>query len=149
MSWGIFHVERHGEVTAVHVAPSKDDGILDVGHSLSIDCQCTPSEEVTERGLPLVTHSQIPLEVKENGMPTNALKASWTVKAGVIPGTSEPKLSKVWYYTSGEAAQDRANSADGKEENLFTSKMKEATAYFVQMNDPRRLNWAHLDFMWY
>jgi len=58
MSWAIFQIERHGEIVGVHVAPAADDGTLDVGHSLSLECECVPKEEVTEEGLLLVKHSQ-------------------------------------------------------------------------------------------
>jgi hypothetical protein len=82
-------------------------------------------------------------------MPLTALKASWTVTAGVIPGHIESQFTKQFFYTSEHYEQDGSNAKDGKDTNLFTAMMKEAHDYMLQINDPRRLNWARLDFMWY
>jgi len=76
------------------------------------------------------------------------LKAVWTVQAGVIPGTVEKEHSKMWNYTDDDYEADMLAAKDGSPSNIFTERMKDATAYMMQMNDPRYLNWARLEFMW-
>jgi hypothetical protein len=76
-----------------------------------------------------------------------ALKASWTVVAGIIPGQPMNELARQWNYTSLDYEEDRRNG--NAEDNIFTARVREATEYLMQMNDPRRVNWAVLEFIWY
>jgi hypothetical protein len=89
-------------------------------------------------------------------MPTNALKASWTVQGGVIPFSARPELSKQWLYTSADYAAD-AEATKGetpgphpeKPPTKFEACRNEASAYWAELNDPRQHNWAELTFIWY
>ena len=42
--WGIFHDDRE----YLHVAPSSPDGLVMVGHRISLDCPCHPKPEPDE-----------------------------------------------------------------------------------------------------
>ena len=81
-------------------------------------------------------------------MPAQRLVAMWEVRAGVIPGTTEPQYSKQWTYTSEEKQIDIANAHDGKEENIFTSKLKAVHKYAMELTNPAVLNWVETRFMW-
>lgn len=81
-------------------------------------------------------------------MDRETLKGYWTVQAGVIPGHPDPELSRRWYYSSREYEQDRASAEVPDYTPNFTIKMLEAKDYWLQMNNPARLNWALLDFYW-
>jgi len=96
-------------------------------------------------------------------MPLNALKAKFTVHAGVIPGDPDPKLTKVWEYTSEDFAADQALSPDeGAMEFLdlrqaspsesrstrFTRMHAEAMRYYSGLADPAHQNWATLAWYW-
>lgn len=92
-----------------------------------------------------------------NLMPTEALKAMWTVRVGLWPGEIEmlKEHHKCWYYTSADYAAD-AEATRGetpgphpeKPQTKFQTCSAEATAYWSQWNDPMRANWAELSFVW-
>lgn len=76
-----------------------------------------------------------------------ALKASWTVRAGVIPGTPDPKFTKVWTYTSEDSEKD-AEICDLHDIAIFSQKRAAAADYYQQVSNPKRMNWATLEFLW-
>lgn len=81
-------------------------------------------------------------------MPLHALKASWEVFAGILPGEPMPEYTKRWYYTSEDYQQDCKNADDGKPYNQFSEKMREAIEYSKQAMNPARVNWVRVDFLW-
>lgn len=74
------------------------------------------------------------------------LRATWIVHAGIIPGVVEAKLYKRWEYTTADYEHDR--DADYKD-RIFVKLRDEAMAYWGDLNDPARLNWATIQFTWY
>lgn len=81
--------------------------------------------------------------ITEN-LPTNSAPArcAWEVRAGIIPGTPIPELTKLFGMTSAEYESDY-----GKE--IFTSRMVEAAHYAISLQDPNRVNWVSCDWMWF
>ena len=85
-----------------------------------------------------------------------ALKAIWTVRGGIIPRQALPELTKQWNYTSDEFEADREATKDEvpgsehpeKPPTIFQTKRDEAIAYWTELNDPARLNWADCQFYW-
>jgi hypothetical protein len=85
------------------------------------------------------------------------LKASWTVRGGLVPGSNlQPELTKQWTYTSFDYAAD-AEATKGetsgphpeKPPTKFETCRNEAAAYWAELNDPRQHNWAEIVFIWY
>jgi hypothetical protein len=91
-------------------------------------------------------------------MPSQALKASWRVRVGLWPGETEmlKDRARQWVYTAEDYAAD-VEATRGeipgphpeKPPTRFETKRKEATEYWVSLNEPRQLNWAELSFTWY
>lgn len=78
-----------------------------------------------------------------------ALKASWEVHAGVIPGQPIKEFSKRWEYTSKDHEQD-TNVGQGIGYHAIFSKMRaEVIDYYLQVSQPRLNNWSNLTFLWY
>lgn len=82
-------------------------------------------------------------------MTREALKASWEIRAGVIPGQPLPEYTKRFLYTSGDHQEDEAHAKDISYQPLFMKQMACANAYCQQMSDPRLNNWVELTFIWY
>jgi len=76
------------------------------------------------------------------------LRASLEVRAGVIPRTPEPELTKQFHYTEEEYEEDLAQPEEEKE-TTFVKKVQEAVAYSIPLMNPRRLNWVELTWIWY
>lgn len=90
-------------------------------------------------------------------MPFLALKATWTVFGGIIPGDRkmQPELSRQWIYTSEDYAADcqaTIGETPGphpeKPPTIFMQRRQEAMNYWSGLNDPARHNWAELTFTW-
>lgn len=89
-------------------------------------------------------------------MPRNALKASWTVYGGIIPGEPIAEFTQRWEYTSEDLEADRLTTEGEtpgphpeKPPTQFEICRNAATARWTYLNDPRRLNWVRVDFLWY
>lgn len=82
-------------------------------------------------------------------MPLNALKASWIVQGGIIPGESLPNFTKTWSYTSADAEIDRTQNTKPEDQAIFSKRRAEAMDYYLQISVPHILNWATVSFMWY
>ena len=76
-----------------------------------------------------------------------ALKASWTVRAGVIPGEPSPEFTKSWKYTSEDKAKDDAIKRP-QEHAIFSKMRAEALDYYLQVSMPQLHNWAEIVFLW-
>ena len=82
-------------------------------------------------------------------MPLHALKAQWSVTAGVIPGQVMPEHTKVWHYLSEDYEEDQRTLARSDTEvTRFQAISKEAREYCDSLTDPRALNWVKLEWMW-
>lgn len=78
-----------------------------------------------------------------------SLKASWEVRAGVIPGQPIPELTKQFYYTSRDYEEDGEHAKELNYQPLFMKQMACASSYHQQMSNPQLNNWAELTFIWY
>ena len=79
------------------------------------------------------------------------LKASWTIRAGVIPGQSMPEFFRQYFYTSEMDQQDTANNPRGSNpgyHSLLAKMRAEAMDYYVQVSMPQMNNWAEIVFLW-
>jgi hypothetical protein len=74
----------------------------------------------------------------------DALKALWTVSAGVVPGIPLPEVVKTWTLTSGEFYEEDGSPNWG----AFHEKNDAAYGYARAISDPMRLNWVTVDFTW-
>ena len=75
------------------------------------------------------------------------LKASWTVRAGLVPYEPLPQFTKQWEYTGEQYERDQAI----KEPNVhaeFSRLRALAMDYSLQVSEPRLNNWAAIDFVW-
>lgn len=82
-------------------------------------------------------------------MPLNALKASWTVTAGVIPEEPLPNFTKTWTYSSGDAETDRTQNTKPEDQAIFSKQRALAMDYYLQISLPHIVNWVELKFLWY
>jgi len=78
-----------------------------------------------------------------------ALKASWEVVAGVVPGSAVPDWTKQWHYTSAEREEDEKHGTEPNHHSTFARMRAEALDYFAQVSMPHYSNWAELRFIWY
>lgn len=75
----------------------------------------------------------------------NAAKASWVVRAGIVPGHPMDEYTRSFGISSGEL-----DPLDADQRNrLYRSKVIEAMEYAVGLQDPGRLNWVTLEWIWY
>jgi len=78
-----------------------------------------------------------------------AAKGAWQVTAGVVPGIGEAEYTKSWSYDSLEYEEDGKHAKEPGYQPIFMRKLSMASGYFTQINDPRIVNWARLEFIWY
>ncbi len=76
--------------------------------------------------------------------------ASWTIRAGVIPGKPMKEFSRQYFYTGEMNEQDRANNPNGDPHyhSLLCKMRAEAMDYYLQVSNPQILNWAEIVFIW-
>lgn len=76
-----------------------------------------------------------------------SLKASWEVRAGIIPGQAQPEHTRQFHLTSEEWHE----SKDGL--RLMLLRSAEANAYaqylMAQCSQGREVNWTETTFIWY
>lgn len=75
-------------------------------------------------------------------MAMTAARCAWEVTAGLIPGQPMPEYTRRFGLTSPEW-----ESADGW--RLFQEHFDQALDYYRSLQDPRRLNWVRLDWVWF
>ena len=78
-----------------------------------------------------------------------ALKATWEVRAGIIPGEVIPEFTRRFVYTSEDAEKDRNTERDPAFHATFSKVRAEAMDYFLQVSLPQVNNWATITFIWY
>jgi hypothetical protein len=76
-----------------------------------------------------------------------ALKAAWTIEAGLIPGVPRPEFTRRFEYTSDQAEQDADLEAHQHAE--FSKIRATAIDYYLQVSFPQVNNWANIAFIWY
>jgi hypothetical protein len=69
-----------------------------------------------------------------------AVRAIWEVTGGLIPGQSDPDISRRFVLTEPDWAKG------GQE--AYDSVRKQALDYLDQLEDHRMLNWVRLDWVW-
>lgn len=74
----------------------------------------------------------------------NALKAAWTVRAGVIPGVPMAEYDRQWTLVSA----DWEGKTDAEKAEIFHARADEATAYARAITDPGRVNFVTMEFLW-
>lgn len=67
---------------------------------------------------------------------------AWEVTAGLIPGQPMPEFTKRWALTAEERRCEHA--AD-----IFSWRMIAAMQYALLLQNPQRLNWVRLDWVWF
>lgn len=76
-----------------------------------------------------------------------ALKACWTVQAGIVPKEPMAKYTKSWQYTSDLHDRD-AQISDPAIQAEFSKMRAQAMDYFLQVSQPNLTNWATITFLW-
>jgi hypothetical protein len=87
-----------------------------------------------------------------------ALKAQFSVRAGVIPGEAMPELTKGWPYLSSDYAEDgriyqewlaKPEAERGPMPGSRFLEMRDAAIEeYKRLTDPARVNWVQMGFMW-
>lgn len=70
------------------------------------------------------------------------LKASWQVRAGLIPGTPMPEYFQAWNYSS-----DHYHKDGNRRGGIFKARQDEAANYAAQLQNGG-LNWVTLEYLW-
>jgi hypothetical protein len=76
-------------------------------------------------------------------------KGCWEVRAGLIPGQALKEYHKQFPYTSAEAEEDEQHRTEIAYQTFFNRRQFEALSYYLQLNDPRYLNWVEMTFIWF
>ena len=74
----------------------------------------------------------------------NALKAAWTVRAGVVPGVPMAEYDRQWTLVSA----DWEGKSEVEKAEIFHAKADAASAYARQAMDPGRVNFVTVEFLW-
>jgi len=69
-------------------------------------------------------------------------RCAWEVRAGVIPDIPLQELTRIWGLTSAEYESPQSGE-------LFTARLKEASDYAAQLQNPRQVNWVQLYWIWF
>jgi hypothetical protein len=75
-----------------------------------------------------------------------ALKVSWEVVAGIVPGQIQPEHTRRWHLTSDEWYGEK-----GLELLILRAAEAQAYASYLQVlcSQGRLVNWVRTDFVWY
>ncbi len=71
------------------------------------------------------------------------LKATWTVTAGIIPGTEEEKFRRQYHLTASEWEEAEDKNI------LLVECIGSVMMYAATLQNPQILNWVHVEFIWY
>jgi hypothetical protein len=80
---------------------------------------------------------------------SESLKATWTVRAGVIPGEPMAEYTKQFRYTSAQREEDQIILNRPQDHAHFSRIRAEAVDYYLQVSMPNLINWAEIVFHWY
>ncbi|HEX3560392.1 MAG TPA: hypothetical protein VHU19_14385 [Pyrinomonadaceae bacterium] len=81
----------------------------------------------------------------------HSAKICFQVLAGLIPGKGEPEFTEEWWITSAQLAEIISDPMMTPEspDNLFMRAGDEARWYVERVTDPRVVNFARLDFIYF
>ncbi len=71
-----------------------------------------------------------------------SLSVTFEVVAGVIPGQAIPEHTRQFHLLTKEKL-----APNGAE--IFEARQAEAIEYFKSLNDPKYINWARIDWIYY
>jgi hypothetical protein len=75
---------------------------------------------------------------------TVRLVACWEVSAGLIPGRPDGEFTRRWPITS----PDWHQLGDDARRAAYLKASDEAHDYAKSLEDPRRINWVRVDWIW-
>lgn len=79
---------------------------------------------------------------------TDSLRTSIQVRAGVIPGTTEPEHTRQWTISSQH--WDNLEANPGKQAEALAKLAGQAFGYAQLLTlQPDRFNWVQVDWLWY
>ena len=78
----------------------------------------------------------------------NALKASWQVRAGLIPGTPMPEYDKQWLYSSRDYEQDGETQVGLRSDGSKYLHMRNEAHDYAQQLEAGGLNWVTVEYLW-
>lgn len=70
------------------------------------------------------------------------MRCRWIVRAGVLPGQPDPDLTRSFVITAGEWADDTSR------DRVWLERQGAATVYALSLQDPSRVNWVAMEFVW-
>lgn len=79
-------------------------------------------------------------------MPAQALKAMWTVQAGLHQEHIIPEYTKQWFYTSEDFEADRAIPPDHP--TKFSNLDELVHTYARSITNPAYVNYVRVEFLW-
>jgi hypothetical protein len=83
-------------------------------------------------------------------MPIDAARLIITVTAGLIPGDPMPAFTRYWGITSGEweAAGKTPFDVGEARATLLGERAEQAFDYARELQNPNRVNWVRVDWVW-
>jgi hypothetical protein len=76
---------------------------------------------------------------------TERLTACWEVTAGLIPGTPDAEFTRRWPLTSPSWTE----LSDDDRRAAYLKASDEAHEYAKSLEDPARINWVRVDWIWF
>jgi hypothetical protein len=77
-----------------------------------------------------------------------ALKASWQVRAGLIPGTPMSEYDKTWLYSSLHYEMDGGEQAMMQAEGSHFNALKKQAHDYAASLERGGLNWVTVEYLW-
>ena len=77
-----------------------------------------------------------------------ALKAQWTVTAGLIPGRLMPEYTRAFQYTSADVEHDRNNGGVNADDSHFRTTAREVNEYVMHLQSGG-MNFVDLNYVWF
>ena len=78
----------------------------------------------------------------------NALKASWQVRAGLIPGTPMPEYDKQWLYSSTLYDQDGGTQESLSKDGSYFGVLNYAAHEYASRLRTGGFNWVTVEYLW-
>lgn len=75
-----------------------------------------------------------------------AMKAQWTLTAGILPGEPMPEFTKQWSYTNVDHKKDQG--VPSEEPTIYSEKIDEVYDLAKGMCNPGYVNWVKVEFIW-
>ncbi len=94
-----------------------------------------------------------PLKIQEGQVrrenPGRALKGTWLVTAGLIPGELVDEYTRLYQYSSTDYDLDDQMREPEDGVTIFRKLTHEAYQYALSLSDPSVANWVKLKWIWY